>query len=225
MLSRLYICSIRWAFTRFYREFAWTYDTVAAVVSRGLWRHWIAAGVPFLQGDRVLELGSGTGYLQRELWRSSVRAIGLDASVPMLRLARRKVARDGGNAILLRGVAQHLPFSPQTFSDVIATFPAEYILDPRTIAEVWRVLKPGGQMIMIDGAQFTQQDAYTSAVETAYRITGQTRTVDPRADLLRSAGFEVHEEWAMVKASRVQVLRGVKQGLGTGDWGARRDNY
>ncbi len=61
MVKILYGRFLRWAFGRFYREFAWTYDLVAAIVSRGHWRHWIVAAVPWLQGDAVLELGSGTG--------------------------------------------------------------------------------------------------------------------------------------------------------------------
>ena len=54
MLLRAYIRLLRWSFARFYREFAWTYDTVAAAVSRGLWRRWIEAVVPRLHGERAV---------------------------------------------------------------------------------------------------------------------------------------------------------------------------
>lgn len=200
---------LRWAFTRFYREFAWTYDLVAAAVSRGLWQYWIESVVPHLQGDRVLELGSGTGYLQRALQQAGVWAIGLDASPQMLRLARRKVEQAGGQALLLRAYAQQLPFLDNSFSDVVATFPAEYILDPATLSEVWRVLRPDGQAVLVNSAQFTQHDAYSAAVAVAYRVTQQVEH-DPCPDLLSAAGFEVHVAWVGVKASRVQVVRGVK---------------
>ena len=210
MLRRLYSKLLRWAFARFYREFAWTYDLVAAIVSRGLWSGWIEAAVPTLQGEYVLELGSGTGYLQRALHRGGIPSIGLDASPYMLRLARRKIELVGGTTRLLHGYAQYLPFAGGTFSDLVATFPAEYILDPATFAEAWRVLRPGGQIVLIDSAYFTRRDAYSAAVEAAYVVTQQVRAKDPRPGLLQAAGFEVVESWVDVGASRVQILRGIK---------------
>jgi ubiquinone/menaquinone biosynthesis C-methylase UbiE len=210
MLKRLYSRLLRWAFTRFYREFAWTYDLVAALVSRGLWEGWILAAAAQLQGERVLELGSGTGYLQRALHRSAIPSIGLDASAQMLRLARHKIERAGGRSRLLRGYAQQLPFAASSFSDVVATFPAEYILDPATFAEAWRVLRPGGQILLIDSAYFTRRDAYSAAIEAAYVATQQLRAEDPRPRLLAAAGFVVAESWAEVGQSRVQILRGRK---------------
>jgi ubiquinone/menaquinone biosynthesis C-methylase UbiE len=211
MLSRLYSQLLRWAFARFYREFAWTYDAVAALVSRGLWRRWIVAVVPQLQGAAVLELGSGTGYLQRALSEAGIAAVGLDASPQMLRLARRKVRQAGEHARLVQGRAQALPFPSERFSDVVATFPAEYILEPATLNEIWRVLRPGGQVLLVDAATFAQADAYSAAVELAYRATQQVRTTDPRPGLLTAAGFTIQEMWVPVQASRVQILRGVKQ--------------
>jgi ubiquinone/menaquinone biosynthesis C-methylase UbiE len=206
MIAKLYIRLLRWAFARFYREFAWTYDVVAWIVSRGLWRHWIVAVVPQLRGNRVLELGSGTGYLQLALFKHGISTIGLDASPQMLRLARRKVAQAGGSAVLLRGHAQHLPFPNSSFSDIVATFPAEYIVERATIDEAWRVLESGGQFILIDAGQWTKQDAYTAAVDVAYRATHQVRYNDPRPQLLVDAGFGVTEQWVEVQNSRVQML-------------------
>jgi len=199
---------LRWSFDRFYGEFAWTYDAVAAIVSRGLWRRWIEAVVPRLHGNRVLELGSGTGYLQRALASAGYKGAGIDASPHMLRLARRKVLLSGGQPLLLRADARALPFAGASFSDVVATFPAEYILDPATHGEARRVLRSGGRFVLVDAAVFTRRDAYTTAVEAAYRATGQTRSNDPRPALLQAAGFTVAEEWVTVGASRVQMLVG-----------------
>jgi ubiquinone/menaquinone biosynthesis C-methylase UbiE len=210
MAARFRRSLLHWAFHHFYHGFAWTYDTVAALVSRGYWQRWIEAAVPLLHGEQVLELGCGTGYLQRALAQRGVRAVGLDGSAYMLRHTRRKLARTGSQAPLLRGRSQALPFAAESFTDVVATFPAEYILDPATHAEAWRVLQPGGQMIMIDAAYFVQRTAYTAAVDAAYRATGQVRHTDLRPALLHAAGFQISERWIAVDDSRVQALIGVK---------------
>jgi ubiquinone/menaquinone biosynthesis C-methylase UbiE len=210
MLKLAYQRLMRWAFARFYREFAFTYDTVAALVSRGLWPRWIEAAKPVLHGRYVLELGCGTGYLQRALAQSYIPAVGLDASPYMLALSRYKVERSGAVAHLVHAYAQRLPFVNETFSDVVATFPAEYILDPVTYAEAWRVLTPNGRLVLIDAAQLTHRDLYSAAVDAAYIATLQTRQIDPRPALMREAGFDVHETWAVVGNSRVQVLWGAR---------------
>lgn len=210
MARDLYRIVLRWAFRRFYNEFAWAYDMVAAVVSRGYWPRWIEAAVPLLRGDHVLELACGTGYLQRALARSGMRAVGIDVSPYMLRHTRRKLTRSGIDVPLVQAYAQTLPFASNTFSDVVATFPAEYILDPTTHAEVWRVLRPGGQVVLIDAAYFVKRTAYTAAVDVAYRATGQVRHNDARPALLQQVGFQVHERWLEIDDSRVQALIGVK---------------
>jgi SAM-dependent methyltransferase len=53
---------------------------------------------------------------------------------------------------VLQGSAQRLPFNAASFDTVVSTFPSEYIYDPATIAEVERVLRPGGRLIVIEGA-------------------------------------------------------------------------
>ena len=210
MFARAYIHLLRWSFDHFYGEFSWTYDTVAAIVSRGLWSRWIEAVIPQLVGERVLELGSGTGYLQRALAAARVECAGVDASPQMLRLARDKVLRSGARPRLLRADARALPVADGSFSDVVATFPAEYILDPATHAEARRVLRSGGRFVLLDAALFSRRDAYSYAVEAAYRVTGQIRQDDPRPALLEAAGFAVSEQWLEVAASRVQLFVGTK---------------
>src|SRR5229473_1007413 len=64
-------------------------------------------------------------------------------------LRRRKLSE---KAQVIHGSAQHLPFSDASFDSVISTFPSEYIYDPDTIAEVERVLRSGGRLIVVEGA-------------------------------------------------------------------------
>src|SRR5215217_1384153 len=108
----MYIYAVRWAFAHFYCEFAWTYDTVAAAVSGGRWGEWGRATLPYLHG-RILELGCGTGNLQRALVdQGQLWVIGLDASPQMLAITRQKLAISGRSGNLARAVAQAWPFWP-----------------------------------------------------------------------------------------------------------------
>lgn len=170
----LYYRLIRWAFTRFYREFAWTYDSVAALVSAGNWRWWILTVVPYLRGA-VLELGCGTGNLQQALaTREAFPApIGVDLSPQMLQLARRKVERSHAVARLVRSDARALPFRSASFDTVVATFPSEYIIERATLSEARRVLRAGGYLVIVPAAQFTTDGLYERIMDIAYRITLQ----------------------------------------------------
>jgi ubiquinone/menaquinone biosynthesis C-methylase UbiE len=213
--SQFYIRLVRWAFARFYREFAWTYDTVAAAVSGGRWAAWGRACLPYL-GGRVLELGCGTGNLQVALGRrpGEPPAFGLDASPQMLALSARKLARAGLAGRLTRAGAQALPFAPSAFDSIVATFPTDYIVDPATLAEIGRVLRPGGRLVVALAASFGRPSPYARAIGLIYRATLQRSPAAPPDPAPRSAldlalgqhGFAVDERWAPVGPDRVHLI-------------------
>ena len=166
---------VRWTFTRFYREFAWTYDTVAAAVSGGQWPSWALAALPLLRG-RVLELGCGTGNLQRALAaHPEYAAVGIDLSHQMLKLAQRKIPA----AHLARAQAEYLPFPDVNFDTLVATFPSEYIVAPATLDEVQRVLRPGGQIVIVLGATYRTGTHYRRLIDLLYRVTLQRPVLSP----------------------------------------------
>src|SRR5207245_3250452 len=78
----------------------------------------------------------------------------IEPSLPMVEAARQTMQRraPGQKAWIIHGLAQHLPFSDASFDTVVSTFPSEYIYDPDTVAEVERVLRPGGRLIVVEGA-------------------------------------------------------------------------
>jgi ubiquinone/menaquinone biosynthesis C-methylase UbiE len=214
--SQFYIRFVRWAFHRFYHEFAWTYDAVAALVSGGNWVAWVRAALPFLSGQ-VLELGCGTGNLQHAL-APRASTVGMDASAQMLSLTRARLAHDKLPARLVRAFAQALPFQPASFDSLVATFPSEYIADLATLAEVRRVLRPGGRFVIVMAAAFAHHRLYERLVDLAYRLTLQR---SPRADTsyppesvlgarLMQAGFSVVERWEPVDGDRVHVVFGTR---------------
>ena len=100
-------------------------------------------------GDRVLDLGCGTGELARALAEEGIRSTGCDISGQMLRRAAA-CSQDGclGWVQLGAGLAAALPFASGVFDTVIAASAPEYVADPRAVlGECARVLRPGGVML------------------------------------------------------------------------------
>jgi ubiquinone/menaquinone biosynthesis C-methylase UbiE len=139
---------LKFVYHLLYHSFAWSYDLVAAIVSLGKWNDWIREVIPFVAGKRVLEIGFGPGHLQVELIRRGYHVFGVDESRQMIRQATHRIKSMHLNPHIVRGLAQEIPFQ-ECFDTVIATFPSEYIVEPKTIREIYRVLKPGGKLVVL----------------------------------------------------------------------------
>lgn len=204
-MRRIYSRLLQWSFERLYHEFAWAYDAVAAAVSRGYWPAWIRTAVPLIKGDRVLELGCGTGHLQLALAKARIDHVGYDLSPTILRVARRRLRQAKLLPRLLRGQAQALPFRSGLFSDVVATFPAPYIVDPATLREVVRVLRPDGQLLIVDGGALTRPDLLDRAINATYRVSHGQSTVRRYERPLVAEGFAVAWQTVTVGQSTVMI--------------------
>lgn len=144
-LARLYL----WATHRLYNELAWSYDLAAWIVSAGRWDRWRRMALDYASQQPVLEVGFGTGHLLAAMAERGWPAVGIDLSPAMQSQAAATLRRRGLHIPRLRGRAQNLPFVDASFGSVVATFPAEYIVDPASLAEFHRVLRPGGQLIVV----------------------------------------------------------------------------
>ena len=99
---------------------------------------------------RTLELGIGTG-LNLSLYRRDIELVGIDVSAEMLAVARRRAHTLGLDVELHVQDAQALEFPDGSFDTVVATLFLSAVPDPRRAsAEAWRVLKPGGQLLLLD---------------------------------------------------------------------------
>jgi ubiquinone/menaquinone biosynthesis C-methylase UbiE len=209
MLRRL----LRFGFRLLYNEGAWTYDWVARFVSMGQWRSWQRAALIHLRGQRVLEIAHGTGNMLLDLCALGFRPIGLDMSRAMGRIATQKLRTRGLGVPLVRARVQSLPFAGGAFPCLLATFPTDFIIAPETIAEVKRVLRPGGVLVFVPVAEITGPAWRDRFAEWLFRITGQS-AADWFAPLLtryRAAGFTTRLERVTLPRSVVTLVVAERQ--------------
>src|SRR5229473_3894407 len=102
-------------------------------------------------GDRVLEVGVGTG-INAALYPRDCTVTGIDLSGPMLEKARDRVARKGiRNVRLLEMDAADLKFADETFDIVYAPYLISVVPDPIVVArEMRRVCRSGGRVIFLN---------------------------------------------------------------------------
>ncbi len=109
-------------------------------------RHNLLAG---LEGD-VLEVGAGTG-LNLVHYSPSVRLALLEPDPHMRRKLSERIGALAHTVEIVDGVAEELPFPEASFDAVVGTLVLCSVADPdRALAEIWRVLRPGGRLLLIE---------------------------------------------------------------------------
>ncbi len=132
------------------------YDLLNRLMSLGMDRRWRRATAAAAQpaGALALDLGTGTGELALELRRQgAARVVGADFSPEMLAAAEAKAGAEAGASWLLAD-ALRLPFAEGTFDSIASAFLLRNLADrPAGLAEMARVLKPGGRLVCLDITQ------------------------------------------------------------------------
>ncbi len=94
----------------------------------------------------LLDAGCGTGHWFSLLGECGYEVVGVDLSIPMLKVASEKFR---GCYPLVNGDVTSLPFKDRCFNAVVSITTLEFVSDPvASISEMWRCLKPGGVLIL-----------------------------------------------------------------------------
>ncbi|MFD7321551.1 class I SAM-dependent methyltransferase [Streptomyces sp. NPDC059875] len=156
-------------------------------------------------GRRILDAGCGSGPLTAALRDRGAVVTGIDASAGMLELARRRLGDDV--ALHVVDLRDRLPFADGAFDDVVASLVLHYLEDwGPTLAELRRVLRPGGRLIAsVDHpfVAYTFQDPRpnyfaTSSYAFDWTFNGQSapmrfwrKPLHAMTDALTAAGFRL----------------------------------
>ena len=143
-------------------------------------------------GDKVLELGCGTGYFTRELVDTGAEITAIDISPDLLEEARQEIT--ASNVIFKEENAYAMSFGENSFDHIIGSSVLHHLDIRKALSEMFRVLKPGGSIAFTEPNMMNPQIALQKNIpsikrrmgdspdETAF-FQGQMRR------LLRNAGF------------------------------------
>lgn len=135
------------------------YDFLNRLLSFGIDRRWRTKAVRLLkyrEGGRVLDVATGTGDVALEIARStpaSIKITGADFCKEMVELGEVKVAASPyADRIDFRvAPCEDLPFPDNTFDSITIAFGIRNVVDRKLgLAEMWRVLRPGGRLIILE---------------------------------------------------------------------------
>lgn len=135
------------------------YDPLVWLLSLGRVRAFRRAMIEPVQinpGDRVLDVGCGTGDLAlaaKKLAGPAGEVHGIDASPKMIAVAQRKAAKSGLGVAFQVGLIEDISFPDDHFDVVLSTLMMHHLPDDLKragLAEIYRVTKPGGRILIVD---------------------------------------------------------------------------
>ncbi|MDY6764353.1 MAG: class I SAM-dependent methyltransferase [Halobacteria archaeon] len=160
-------------------------------------RHWhtakrILPRIPLEKGDRILDLGTGSGYAVRALRATGAsRGYGLDGSPEMARNAR-SYTQDGSTGFVV-GDFDHLPFEEDSIDHAFSMEAFYYATDPhRALRELSRVIRPGGTFFC--AVNYYEENVYSHDWQDNISVEMTLWNGKEYREAFRGAGFHVAEQ-------------------------------
>ena len=187
------------------------YDPIVRLMGFDSVRQELVSRANVEAGQRILDIGCGTGTLVVKLKRqyTAAQVVGLDPDAKALQRAHIKAARAGVSVELEQGFADELPYQSASFDRVFSSFMFHHLNTQERenmLREVLRVLKPGGSFHLVD---FTVADASHAFFDRLFRSHAQMKdNSDERIlELLSRTGFT-----NPVKVKEANMLLGLLHG-------------
>jgi ubiquinone/menaquinone biosynthesis C-methylase UbiE len=174
------------------------------VHSAGADLDFLAHSVAALDQPKVLDLGCGAGHASFATAPFAREVVAFDLIAGMLQVTAAAAKERGlSNLRTTQGSVEDLPFNSQEFDFVVSRYSAHHWKDvPRALREVRRVLKPGGQVCVIDttGAPSPLLDTHLQSVELARDPSHVRSYTEPEwLSFFQAASFDarIEQKWRL----------------------------
>src|SRR5215472_16756726 len=138
--------------------------SIRTAAERAAWQRIFDLVRPSRGALDALDVGCGTGFLSLELAQRGDRVTGIDFAPSMLARAERKAAERGLDVRFQQADAEQLPIAPASFDLVISRHLLWTLPHPKAAIDEWlRVLRPGGRLVVVDGAVLDGSDRVAGA--------------------------------------------------------------
>jgi demethylmenaquinone methyltransferase/2-methoxy-6-polyprenyl-1,4-benzoquinol methylase len=203
----------------FYNKIAKVYDLLSEHSERAMREEGIKMLAPSL-GERLLEIGFGTGHVLVELAKAvgpTGAIFGIDLSENMLAQAHGLLEEEGlaERVALTCGDAEDLPYDPDSMDGIFMCFTLE-LFDtpaiPRVLAECKRVLKPGGRAVVVAVSKEGKQGVVVQVFEWTHRHFPNLMDCRPiyAHHALEAAGFVTDQCMIELMWVPVEIVRATR---------------
>ena len=199
-------------------RYQWLYDSISRLAALSVggearFRQLALQNLKLQSDTQILDLCCGSGQVTRFLVSFSENVTGLDASPLSIQRCQKNVP----NATYIKAFAEDMPFADNLF-DVVHTSAALHEMQPeqlrKIIAEVYRVLKPGGVLTLVDFHSPTNPIFWPGLAVFFWLFETQTAWELLKTDLpglLTDYGFDVGKP-SLYAGGSLQVIQGKKMG-------------
>jgi ubiquinone/menaquinone biosynthesis C-methylase UbiE len=157
-------------FDNFYTRFGTIYDWFVKIFP--IWRIWLKHAIPYIEGQRVLEVSFGTGYLLTQ-YAGRFQTYAADYNRKFATIARDNLRERGIPASIQVADVEALPYKDSSFDTIVNTMAFTAYPDGNSaLSEISRILKPDGCLVMVDINYPLERNRIGSVLTKAWKAGG-----------------------------------------------------
>ena len=198
-----------------------TFDEAHDTEDLGVWRKELEKIIGMGGAGKILDVGTGTGFLAFLLFENGYKAVGVDFAEKMLEIGKDKAAKRGADIEFIKSKCEEMPFGDNEFDALVNCRVTWTLTDPVEAIKEWmRVIKPGGKIISfmrimkVESSHGGKESFYEGDIELPLRAAGRDKYVEvyKEAGLVDIATLEMPDEMSHADMPGWTAFVGTKKG-------------